>query len=275
MKQGRPGARKLVQFTKFLRRMQDLTKRNMGMCGKADEMEKQLRDRILQLSCEEQMEKLMRQSKRLEKQEEDKERKAEANQKGKERQRADIDADETVSDMTCMNLGDSVQMVHPQEEQREEERRHGRENQVGSVSDRRHEKLLSEKDGVIQILEGHEGYRKIIDMISETGDEEYGMQCFKAEFHERSGLDIDQMNMLECGIRWAAEARRREKGEQQEQWRQGGQKEQWRQGEQREQSAEERVDGWIRQGEEETRGEEDEHGRREGTDGQGRSKRRN
>ena len=112
------------------------------------------------------------------------------------------------------------------------------------MSDKRHEKLQSEKDGVIRILEGHEGYRKIIDMISETGDEEYGMRCFKAEFHEKSGLDIDQVNTLECGIRWAVEARRRDKGEQQEQWRrQGGQKEQCRQGEQREQSAEERVEG--------------------------------
>ena len=54
-------------------------------------------------------------------------------------------------------------------------------------------------------------------MISETGEEEYGMQCFKAEFHEKSGLDIDQVNTLECGIRWAVEARRRDKGEQQEQ----------------------------------------------------------
>ena len=157
MKQERPGARKLVEFKYFLRRMQDLTKRNMEMCGKADEIERQLRDKILQLSCEEQMGKLMRQStERLEKQED--ERKAEANQKVKERRRADwadIDADEPVSDMTYMNLGDSVQIVYPQEEQREEERRHGRENQVGSVSDRRHDKLLSEKDGVIQILEGH------------------------------------------------------------------------------------------------------------------------
>ena len=40
----------------------------------------------------------------------------------------------------------------------------------------------------------------------------------------------------------------------------------------REQSAEERVEGWIRQGEEETGGEEDEHGRREGTDGLGRER---
>ena len=164
MKQEGPGARKLVQIKYFLRRMQDLTKRNMGMCGKADEIERQLRDRILQLSCEEQMGKLMRQSaERFEKQEE--ERKAEANQKEKERQWADwadIDADEPVCYMTYMNLGDSVQIEYPQEEQ------------------------------------------------------------------------------------------------QQEQWRQGGQ------------SAEERVEGWIRQGEEETGCEEDKHGGREGTDGQGR-----
>ena len=245
MRQERPGARKLVQSKYFLRRMQDLTERNVEMSGKADEIERQLRDRILQLSCEAQMGKLMRQNtERLEKQEE--ERKAEANQKEKERQRADwadIDVDEPVSDTTYMNLGDSVQIVYPQEEQREEQRRpqeeereeqrrHEREDHIGPVSDKRHEKLQSEKDGVIRILEGHEGYRKIIDMISETGDEEYGMQCFKAEFHEKSGLDIDQVNTLECGIRWAVEARRRDKG---------GQKEQWRQGEQREQSAEERV----------------------------------
>ena len=81
MKQERPGARKLVQFKYFLRRMQDLTKRNMGICGKADEIERQLRDRILQLFCEEQMGKLVRHSaERFEKQEE--ERKAEASQKG-------------------------------------------------------------------------------------------------------------------------------------------------------------------------------------------------
>ena len=96
MKHERPGARKLVQFKYFLGKMQDLTKRNMEICGKADEIERQLRDRILQLSCEEQMEKLVRQSaEQFEKQEE--ERKAEASQKGKERQRddwADIDADD-------------------------------------------------------------------------------------------------------------------------------------------------------------------------------------
>ena len=98
-------------------------------------------------------------------------------------------------------------------------------------------------------------------MISETGDEEYGMQCFKAEFHERSGLDDDQVNVLEGGVRWAVEARRRNRSEQQEQWRQGGQ---------RDQLAEARVEGWVRQGEEETGSEEDEHRELEGNGEQGR-----
>ena len=76
------------------------------------------------------MEKLVRQStERLEKQEE--ECKAEANQK-RERERhrvdwADIDTDEQVNDMTYMNLGGSVQIEYPQEEQREGQRRHGGE----------------------------------------------------------------------------------------------------------------------------------------------------
>ena len=50
--------------------------------------------------------------------------------------------DEPVSDVTYMNLGDSVQIEYPQEEQREEQRRpqeeqreeqrrHERENQIG------------------------------------------------------------------------------------------------------------------------------------------------
>ena len=85
--------------------MQDLTKRNMGIYGKADEIERQLRGQDL-----------------------------EVNQKGKERQRvdwADIDADEPINDMTYMNLGGSVQIEYPQEEQREEQRRHGGENHVG------------------------------------------------------------------------------------------------------------------------------------------------
>ena len=46
------------------------------------------------------------------------------------------------------------------------------------------------------------------------------MQCFKAELHEKSGLDEGQMKGLEGGIRWAVEARRKGRDEQQEQRRQ-------------------------------------------------------
>ena len=44
--------------------MEDLTKKNLGICGKADEVERQLRDRVLQACCEEQMGKVARQETR-------------------------------------------------------------------------------------------------------------------------------------------------------------------------------------------------------------------
>ena len=84
---------------------------------------------------------------------------------------------------------------------------------------------------MIRMIEETEGYRKRVEMISEGRDEEYRMQCFKAELHEKSGLDEDQMKGLECGIRWAVEARRKGRGEEQEQRRRGEQ-EQRRQDEQ-------------------------------------------
>ena len=64
MRQEKPGAKKLVQSKYLLKRMEDLTKKNLGICDKADEVERQLRDRILQLRCEEHMEKLVRQETR-------------------------------------------------------------------------------------------------------------------------------------------------------------------------------------------------------------------
>ena len=58
-----------------------------------------------------------------------------------------------------------------------------------------------------------EGYREIIRRISEASDVEveHRMQCFVAELHDSSVLDEGQMVVLECGIRWAVEKRRREK----------------------------------------------------------------
>ena len=62
--------------------------------------------------------------------------------------------------------------------------------------------LESEKDAVIRMMEETEGYREIIKSISEANDEEHGMQCFKAELHEKSGLDEEQIKVLECGVSW-------------------------------------------------------------------------
>ena len=136
VRQEKPGAKKLVQFKYFLKRMEDLTKKNLGICGKADEIERQLRDRRLQLSCEEQIGKLVRQhTERLGKQEE--ECKVKAGHDEEERRRvewADIDVDEPVNDAICMNLGGSVEIEYPQEEQREEQwRQGGQEEQLAEA----------------------------------------------------------------------------------------------------------------------------------------------
>ena len=64
VRQIKPGAVKLNQFKYFLRRMEDLTQRTQGICGKASEVERQLRDRILDVCCEERMAKLGRQEER-------------------------------------------------------------------------------------------------------------------------------------------------------------------------------------------------------------------
>ena len=82
--------------------------------------------------------------------------------------------------------------------------------------------LESDKDAVIQMLEGTKRYREIIERITETRDEEYWMQCFKEELPEKSWLDEEHMKMLEWEVRWAVEERRQGRGEEQEQEVLGG-----------------------------------------------------
>ena len=175
MRQERPGPKKLVQFKYFLRRMEDLTKRNTGICGKADEIERQLRDRILQLSCEEQIGKLVRQhTERLEKQEEECEIEAEFEEK--ERRRvdwADTDLDEPVNDATCMNLGGSVEIEYPQEEQRGEQWRQGGQDE--QLAEARRGEWASQGGGMTESDEGERRERKReidIDKGEETADDE-------------------------------------------------------------------------------------------------------
>ena len=54
-----------------------------------------------------------------------------------------------------------------------------KDGQKDQQVDKCQEMTQSKKDVTIQMLKGNEGYREIIKMISETGDEEHGMQCFE------------------------------------------------------------------------------------------------
>ena len=71
MRQIKPAVLKLKQFKYFFRRMDDLTQKNQGICGKASEMERQLRDRG---ACEELMAKLSHQEERAMEEEQAKQR---------------------------------------------------------------------------------------------------------------------------------------------------------------------------------------------------------
>ena len=125
------------------------------------------------------------------------------------------------------------------------ERKRGRgengqeDQQVELAGDGCPEMTQSQKDVVIQMLEGNEGCWKIIKMISETGDEEHGMQCFKVLLQKELGFNQETMKVMEWRVRWAVEARRKGRGEEQEQrWEQ--EQEQWRQDEQEQREQQER-----------------------------------
>ena len=74
--------------------------------------------------------------------------------------------------------------------------------------------LESEKEAVIQMLEETEEYRKIVEEVSGGSDVdvEWKMRYWASKLRERPGADI-----LECGLRWAVEARRKEMGEEKRQ----------------------------------------------------------
>ena len=65
----------LRSFLYFVRRANDLTQKNDGVRGKANEVEKQLLDRVLEACCEEQMVMLSRQEERAMEEEKEKTKK--------------------------------------------------------------------------------------------------------------------------------------------------------------------------------------------------------
>ena len=96
---------------------------------------------------------------RLEKQEE--ECKIEAEFEEKERRRvdwADIDLNEPVNDETCMNLGSSVEIEYPQEEQRGEQWRQGGQNE--QLAEARRGEWAWQGGGMTESDEGERRERK-------------------------------------------------------------------------------------------------------------------
>ena len=63
-------------------------------------------------------------------------------------------------------------------------------------------------------------HTRMITMILEVEDEEHEIQCFGKQLQEKSGVDEERAKVMEWGMRWAVEARRRRRDAEQEQRRQ-------------------------------------------------------
>ena len=94
-----------------------------------------------------------------------------------------------------------------------------KDQQVGSMSDKCQEMTKDQKDALIQTIERNEGYRKLITTISEAENWEHEIQCFRKQLQEQSGIEEERAKVMEWGMRWAVEARRRGRGAEQEQRR--------------------------------------------------------
>ena len=128
----------------------------------------------------------------------------------------------------------------------------GQKNQqVGSMSDKCKEMTKDQKDALIQTIESNEGYRKLITTISEAENWEHEIQCFRKQLQEQSGIEEERAKVMEWGMRWAVEARRRGRGAEQEQRRQEEQRQ--RRHEEQEQNTGRGSSGLVRGGDERCR----------------------
>ena len=101
------------------------------------------------------------------------------------------------------------------ETKRNEDESGKKDQQVGSMSDKCQEMTKDQKDALIQTIERNEGYRRLITTISEAEDWEYKIQCFGKQLREKSEIREERAKVMEWGIRWAAEARKRRRDEEQ------------------------------------------------------------
>ena len=92
--------------------------------------------------------------------------------------------------------------------------------------------LESEKEAVIRMWDENEGSRKFIEVIPEGSDVEIeqALQSYRTAGREVLGWDQGQAVMMECGLRWAVEARRKGRPQQEKEQRRQQEEEQRRQG---------------------------------------------
>ena len=76
--------------------------------------------------------------------------------------------------------------------------------------------LESDKDAVVRMLKETEEYRKIVEDVSGGSDIEVERKM------QYWGVDKGQMRVMECGLTWAVEARRKGRREEQEQRKSNG-----------------------------------------------------
>ena len=99
-------------------------------------------------------------------------------------------------------MTDSAQPMEERQEQRWAEDVKGDETLVMRECD---------KDAVIQMIEQNEVYPKLVESISEGNDfkVEWMVQQYMRDSCETLGWTQEQAEIMECGIRWAFEARRK------------------------------------------------------------------
>ena len=90
-----------------------------------------------------------------------------------------------------------------------------KDQQVGSMSDKCQEMTKDQKDALIQTIERNEGYRRLITTISEAEDLEYKIQRFGKQLQEKSEIGKERAKVMEWRMRWAVEARKRRRDEEQ------------------------------------------------------------
>ena len=101
------------------------------------------------------------------------------------------------------------------ETKRNEDESGKKDQQVGSMSDKCQEMTKDQKDALIQTIERNEGYRRLITTISEAEDWEYKIQRFGKQLQEKSEIGEERAKVMEWGMRWAVEARKRRRDEEQ------------------------------------------------------------